>query len=103
MCTTPLFNYVIDWIFDRALQVYSGVQFRTVVHVPDLAYSKAIVLLSNNYTKMQVTHHAATVGVCINTSKFKVMSALLANLYKITQGFRLGPTSMGPTSPMLTS
>ncbi len=95
MCTTPLFNYVIDWIFDRSLQDYPGVQFRTIVRVPDLAYSNAIVLLSNNYTKMQVTHHAATFTMRINASKAKVMSALIPGEQRQAAQFDVKPFEDG--------
>ncbi len=47
-----------------------------------LAYADDIVILSSSYSKMQglleaVNRHAAAVGMCINASKTKVMSALI--------------------------
>ncbi len=48
----------------------------------DLAYADDIVLLSSSYSEMQglleaVYRHATAVGVRINASKTKVMSALV--------------------------
>ncbi len=48
----------------------------------DLAYADDIVILSSSYTEMQglleaVNCHAAAVGMRINASKTKVMSALI--------------------------
>ncbi len=49
----------------------------------DLAYADDIVILSCSYSEMQglledVNRHAATVGMRINASKTKVMSALIS-------------------------
>ncbi len=54
----------------------------TTVHVSDLAYADDIVILSSSYSEMQdlidaVNRHAAAVGMRINASKTKVMSALV--------------------------
>ncbi len=48
----------------------------------DLTYADDIVLLSSSYSEMQglfeaVNRHAAAIGVRINASKTKVMSALI--------------------------
>ncbi len=48
----------------------------------DLAYADDIVILSSSYSEMQglldaVNRHAAAVGMRINASKTKVMSALI--------------------------
>ncbi len=48
----------------------------------DLAYADDIVILSSSYSEMQglleaVHRHAAAVGMRINASKTKVMSALV--------------------------
>ncbi len=48
----------------------------------DLAYADDIVILSSSYSEMQglldaVNRHAAAVGMPINASKTKVMSALV--------------------------
>ncbi len=83
MCSLPyLFNYIIEWILRQALQDYPEVQVGANVHVSDLAYSDDIVILSSSYSEMQglldaVNRHATAVGMCINASKTKVMSALI--------------------------
>ncbi len=61
---------------------YPGVQVGVNVHVSDLAYADDIVILSSTYSEMQglleaVNRHAAAVGMRINASKTKVMSALI--------------------------
>ncbi len=75
-----LFNYFIHWILRQALQDYPGVPVGANVHVSDLAYADDIVILSSCYSEMQglleaVNRHAAAVGMRINASKTKVMSA----------------------------
>ncbi len=65
-----LFNRIIDWIFDQALQGYPGTQVASNVQVSGLDYADDIVLLSNNNREMQgldksVNHHAAAVGMGI--------------------------------------
>ncbi len=77
-----LFNYIIDWILRLALQDYPGVQVGANVHVSDLAYADDIVILCNSYSEMKglleaVNRQAAAVGMRINASKTKVMSALI--------------------------
>ncbi len=77
-----LFNYIIDWILGQALQDYPGVQVGATVHVSDLVYADDIVILSSSYSEMQglldaVNRHAAAVGMRINASKTKAMSALV--------------------------
>ncbi len=77
-----LFNYIIDWILGQSLQDYSGVQVGANVHVSDLAYAGDITILSRSYSEMQgqletANRHAAAVGMRINASKTKVMSALI--------------------------
>ncbi len=66
----------------QALQDYPGVQVGATVHVSDLAYADDIVILSSSYSGMQdlldaVNRYAAAVGMRINASKTKVMSALV--------------------------
>ncbi len=61
---------------------YPGVQVGANAHVSDLAYADDIVILSSSYSEMQglfeaVNRHAAAVGMRINASKAKVMSALI--------------------------
>ncbi len=78
---TPL-NYIIDWIFGQALQAYSGVRVSTNVHVSHFAYADDIVLLGKSYTVSRcllkaVNYHAAAVGMCVNVSKNKMISALI--------------------------
>ncbi len=48
-----LFSYIIDWIFDQALQDDSGVQVGANVRVSDLAYAEEIVILNSSYSEMQ--------------------------------------------------
>ncbi len=77
-----LFNYIIDWILDQALQDYPEVQVGTNVRVSDLAYADDIVILSSSYSDMQgllgaANRHAAAVGMRIKASQTKVMSALI--------------------------
>ncbi len=72
-------NYIIDLILVQALQDYPGVQFGANVHVFDLAYADDI---ASSYRGMHglleaVNRHATTVGMRINASKSKVMSALI--------------------------
>ncbi len=72
--------FYIDWILRQALQDYPGVQVGANIHVSDLAYAEDIVILSSSYSEMQglldaVNRHAAAVGMRINASKTKVMSA----------------------------
>ncbi len=76
-----LFNYKINWILHQSLQDYPGVQVGASVHVSDLAYADDIVILSSSYREMQVlleavNRHVAALGMHINASKTKVMSAL---------------------------
>ncbi len=77
-----LFNYIINWILGKALQNYPGVQVGANTYVSDLAYDDYIVILTSSYSDMQglleaVNRHAAEVGMRINASKTKAMSALI--------------------------
>ncbi len=59
------------------------------VHVSDLAYADDIVILNSSYSEMQglleaVNCHAAAVGIRINASKTKVMSALIPGEHRQT-------------------
>ncbi len=70
----------IGLIFGQDLRDYPAVQVGANVHVSDLAYAEDTVIISSSYSKMQglleaVNCHAATVGMCINALKTKVMSA----------------------------
>ncbi len=52
------------------------------VHVSDFAYADDIVIRSSIYSEMQgllevVNNHSAAVGMCINASKTKAISALI--------------------------
>ncbi len=85
MCSLSLtlLNYIIDWILGQALQDYPGVQVGVNAHVADLAYADDIVILSSSYNEMQdlleaINRHASAVGIRINASKTKVMSALIS-------------------------
>ncbi len=76
------FNYIIDWILVQALQGNPRVQVGTNVHVSDLAYADGSVIVRSSSREMQglleaVNRHAAAVGMRINASKTKVMSALI--------------------------
>ncbi len=82
MLSPTLFNYIIDLILGQALQDYPGVQVGVNVHVCDLVYADDVVLLRSSYSEMRglfegVSHHAAAVGMLINPSKVRVMSALI--------------------------
>ncbi len=82
-----LFNYIIDWILGQALQNHPGVQVGANVHVSDLAYAYDIVILTSSYSEMQglldaVNRHATAVGMRINASKTKVMSALIPSVQR---------------------
>ncbi len=75
-----LINYIIDLILHQDLQDYPEVQVGANVHVSDLASADDIVILNSSYSEMKglletVNRHAAAVGMCINASKTKVMSA----------------------------
>ncbi len=77
-----LSNNIISWILGQALQAYPGVQVGANVHVSDLAYADDIGILSSSYSEMQglleaVNRHDAVVGMRINISKTKMMSALI--------------------------
>ncbi len=65
----------------EAVKDNPGAQVGTSVHVFGLAYTTGIVLLSSNYREMQVlletVNHTAAAGIRLNTSKTKVMSALI--------------------------
>ncbi len=58
----------------EAVKDNPGVQVGTSVHVFGLAYATGIVLLSSNYREMQ---DLLETGMRLNTSKTKVMSALI--------------------------
>ncbi len=78
-----LFNYEIDWILGEALQYYPGVHVGANVHVSNIAYADEVVKISSSYSEMQgrleiVNRHAATVGMCIKTSKTTVKSAIIS-------------------------
>ncbi len=69
-----LFNYIIDWILDQALQDYPYVQIGANAHVSDLAYDDDIVILRSIYVEMQglletVNRHAAALTVCALTPR----------------------------------
>ncbi len=77
-------QYIVNyWILGQALQGYPGVQVGANIHVSDLAYTDDSVILSSSYSEMQglleaVNRHAAAVGIRINASKTKVISALIS-------------------------
>ena len=48
-----LFNYAIDYILDRALQDYAGVEVGRNVRVSDLVYADDIVLVGSNCDNVQ--------------------------------------------------
>ena len=75
-----LFNYAIDYILNRALWDYAGVEVDRNVRVSDLAYADDIVLVRSNCDDVQaaLNHVQAAawgVGMTINASKTKVMSS----------------------------
>ncbi len=75
-------NYIIDWILGQALQDNPGVQVGAYAHVSDLAYADDMVVFSSSYNEMQglleaVNRHISGIGMRINASKTKVMSALI--------------------------
>jgi hypothetical protein len=74
-----LFNFVIDWVIERALEGHSGVQLSNNSWIADLEYANDVVLYAENYEDMQLvldnlSEHAATVGLRINTPKTKFFS-----------------------------
>ena len=80
-CPT-IFNNAIDYIIDRALQDYAGVQFGRNVRVSDLAYADDIVLVGLNCDDVQAAHNcvqaaARGVGMTTTASKTKVMPSLV--------------------------
>ncbi len=77
-----LINYIIDLSLGQALQNYPGVQVGANINVCALAYADDIVILSTNYIEMPglldgVCRHASAIGMRINASKTRVMSALM--------------------------
>ncbi len=68
-----LFNYIIDWILFRDLQDYPGVQVGANVHVSNLAYADAIVILSRSYSETQglleSVNRQATAVRCTSTPR----------------------------------
>ncbi len=77
-----LFNKIIDCILSQGLQDFPGVQVGANVNVSDLAYGDYNVIISSSYGELQglleaADRHAAIIGMCINASKAKVMSALI--------------------------
>ncbi len=77
-----LFYSIIDWIRDRALQDYPGVQVGANAQVPDFAHVDDIVILSTSYRKMHslletVNRRATAMHMCIKASKSKAMSAFI--------------------------
>ncbi len=65
---------------------YPGFQFGANVYVSDVVYSDGIVVLSNNYRKMQdlretANYHAAAVGRRIYASKTMVKLKYLDSMF----------------------
>lgn len=74
-----LFNFVIDWILNTALQPEDGVDMGNSDLVTDLTFADDIALLAENQNAMQEmlnrVHDAASrVGMLISTAKTKAMS-----------------------------
>ena len=77
-----LFNYAIDYILNRALQDYAGVEVGWNVRVSDMAYADDIVLVGSKCDDVQAAFNhvqaaARGVGMTINALKTKVMPSLV--------------------------
>ncbi len=75
-----LFNFVVDWILRNALSEAPGVQLSQTFGLTDLAYADDIALFGDSFVTVQeavnqVHPFAAVVGLRINASKTKVLSA----------------------------
>ncbi len=75
-----LFNFVVDWILRNALAGAPGVQLSSTFGLTNLAYADDIALLGDSFVSVQeavnkVHRFAAVVGLRINASKTKVLSA----------------------------
>ena len=71
-----LFNWVIDWVMDRALAGYRGVQIGEDDWVSDLVYADDIVIVGDAVHAVQsvlnqLSNIAASVGLGINADKTK--------------------------------
>lgn len=77
-----LFNYVIDWVLSKALADHHGVRINETYALTDLAYADDIVILADSHSAIQnavdnIVAMSKEVGLSINTSKTKVLSALV--------------------------
>ncbi len=75
-----LLNYAIDFILERALRSSQGVQMGEHLYLSDLTYAEDIALLSESAEAVldvldNIDRFAKVVGLRINVSRTKVMSA----------------------------
>ena len=75
-----IFNYAIDFILGHALEGFPGVQLSRSVVVKDLDYADDIAIFGASYLEVQsvidqIAQVSALVGLKINSTKTKVMSA----------------------------
>ena len=83
-----LFNYAIDWILERALPPYRGVQLSDDLWIADLEYADDVVLLGAEPASLQpvlerIARYAADLGLSINPSKTKLMSTFIGPVQPI--------------------
>ena len=74
-----LFNYVVDWIMDKALEDYRGVQVSTDFWLADIDYADDVAVLGESPAHLQpfldrISSFAAKVGLEINASKTKAFT-----------------------------
>ncbi len=74
-----LFNYAIDFVFERALRGSQGVQVGEYLYLTDLTYADDITLRGDSAKAVQdgldsSGRFAKVVGLRINASKTKVIS-----------------------------
>ena len=77
-----LFNYTVDWVLGRAMESHLGVQLGPGYNLSDLAYADDVVIFGSTFAAVQdaldkVDTLSREVGLRINTSKTKVMAALV--------------------------
>ena len=77
-----LFNYVIDWILDKALHEEDGVELAPGRWLTDLDYADDIALLASSFDGLQsvvsrLNEIAMSVGMSINSGKTKLFSSCI--------------------------
>ncbi|CAE1253263.1 unnamed protein product [Acanthosepion pharaonis] len=75
-----LFNYIIDWILENSIVGLAGVRVCHDCSIPDLDYADDVAILSKFNAEVQhaldeVSRMAKMVGMKINASKTKILSA----------------------------